>query len=724
MALINQTIQSLHGGVSNQNIELRREDQVEEMINAIPTLSLGTRRRNPTRRLKNNVTHVDNQWLYVYDRGLTGSNTEQYIITIANNSNEIKVMDKDGVDMIVNYDTDTQNYLLPNNGARSFSAITIKDTTIILNKDKKVLKKTSFTQDNTWRAKAYVWVQRVDYNFPVTTTLELDGTIVTATYPTNTSSTEVAAENIKDAVNAVAGYTATVQGSIVEIVKDDGTEIIFKYSDTIGDSAGSGWAKEVQLMSDLPLDLKYDGAVVKVLNSASVDEDDFYVKFEDGNWIETINQNEQSGFDNTTMPVELVRESNGEFTLKFREYSDRTKGDDTTSPDPSFVDNYIKDLFFMKNRLGFITSTDISMSEAGEYGNFYRTTTLSLLDSDPIDFTVDSNEAVNLEYATFLQTSLIVFSDKHQFKIDGGDILAPKSVQAKVATRYNTDMNCRPLSLSNKVFFVSKGEKYSSVIEYVKNTSTENVDGQVITAHIPQYIPNNIKTICGSSKENMLFLLPEPREDEYNDTIYVYRYYYEGNKLLQSAWFKWKIDGNIFAIESLDDKLLIMCKRFPFGNTELWEDETLWEDNSLWTENIYFDTIETISLDPIEITEDFRDNIDVDGDDTDAQKFNTEIVLSEWMLSSKGKKIINGHQHFQTIEISSAKDSEYTLKINHTNRNKSRELLSKYVVNRKPFVGGKSSDVEISIISDTSKGFQLGSLSYEGRFNSRGKTIK
>ena len=55
------------------------------------------------------------------------------------------------------------------------------------------------------------------------------------------------------------------------------------------------------------------------------------------------------------MPHALVREADGTFTLKRLEWDNRESGDDDSNPYPTFIDNTISDIFFYRNRLGFIS---------------------------------------------------------------------------------------------------------------------------------------------------------------------------------------------------------------------------------------------------------------------------------------------------------------------------------------------------------------------------------
>ena len=94
MALVHNQIDSFYNGVSKQSVNLRLPTQCEEMINVIPSVDRGTRRRNPTEFMFTPTNINEKQFSHSYDKGLSGSTAERYNITI-DKTNGIKVLDVD-----------------------------------------------------------------------------------------------------------------------------------------------------------------------------------------------------------------------------------------------------------------------------------------------------------------------------------------------------------------------------------------------------------------------------------------------------------------------------------------------------------------------------------------------------------------------------------------------------------------------------------------------------
>jgi hypothetical protein len=186
------------------------------------------------------------------------------------------------------------------------------------------------------------------------------------------------------------------QQYVFEISSSDDVEFEISAFDSKSGSALGVVYKEVDSISDLPTIAPNDFKV-KVRGSAEDNEDDFYVKFEtdsggsdisNGGWVEDVGFDEYTTLNNTTLPYKLVNTAENTFNLSAATWNTKQVGDSDSNPFPSFFsgtattgDRKISNMFFFKNRLGFLSEGSIIMSEAGEYFNFFRTTVRSLLDA-------------------------------------------------------------------------------------------------------------------------------------------------------------------------------------------------------------------------------------------------------------------------------------------------------------------------------------------------------
>ena len=416
----------------------------------------------------------------------------------------------------------------------------------------------------------------------------------------NTSQSEYVAslQAIEDTTDSPFKFTRTgsvihVQSKVkfqVEVEDSHGNRDIFAFTP---DFENDG-IPEATKFTDLPAANSPDDFVVRIIGDNTRQQDDYYVKFnKDGsNWKESVKPGLNIHFDITTMPHRLVRifddanivsgtnplgitfiyEPIQEATItknvnsvstifKRQGWRSRKVGDDSTNPFPTFLDNTINDIFFHRNRLGFLSDENVIFSEAGNYYNFFATTALTAIDSNPIDVAVSNNQVSILRHAVPFNEALLLFSELQQFKVTAGDALTPTSVSIDVSTQFESSSRAKPTPAGKYVFFPFKRGSFSGIREYFIDFTNEVNDATEVTAHVPQYIPGDVTKLASSSNEDMLVCLSS---DE-TKNMYVYRYYWQGNEKLMSSWSVWKFDADILDCEFLGSKLYVLFERTDDG---------------------------------------------------------------------------------------------------------------------------------------------------------------
>ena len=344
--------------------------------------------------------------------------------------------------------------------------------------------------------------------------------------------------------------------------------------DSLSGTGLSAAYKEVDSIANLPVFNK-NGFKIKIRGDAETGSDDYYVEFKtnsgavygEGSYIETVGFGQEKGIDPDTMPQELVNISPNVFTLRNMEFADKLVGDDETNPLPSFIGNTISNMFFYKGRLGFLSNSNVVLSEAGfgltgedtgimEY-NFGRTTVTQLLDSDPIDINVAASKVTNLRSAIGFQEDLVLFSENNQFILKGDEILSPKTVSVNPVTNFDFDDAVDPISVGSFVLFPFERSGFTGVKQLEKTGTNDTFSSTEITEHIPHYIPSGIKLLSGSTSENFITVVTEADPS----SIYCYRYFYSGNNKVMSSWFKFELDGEIIGLSFLDSALRVVIAR-------------------------------------------------------------------------------------------------------------------------------------------------------------------
>ena len=578
----------------------------------------------------------------------------------------------------------------------------------------------------------YVWLSSANptnaYEYTVTISDAVNSKTFTA-LPAESTTTIAAIADLVNQINTDATFTAVGNGSVMKITSTE-EFVSIEAKDSYGNQASFGWIYEVALSADLPKTIGFIGAIAKITGTGANSFASYWIEYTGSNWKETKDPSISSSLDATTMPHVLVRNSNDSFT--FMAYDGWTAieiGDSESNPTPSFIQTTnntaptIKDIFLFKNRLGFVTERTVVLSEVGEYGNFWRTTAATILDSDYIDVDVDTTKAISLEYATYLEDSMMLFSDKAQFKLDGGKVLSPKDIQITQTNAYEININVRPLFMNNKVFFCSNRGEYTAVMQYDVNTTNSSFEAIDITAHVQTYIPKTITRLSGSAINNMLFLT----SSDADDSVWVYKYYDNGSERVQSAWFKWTYNGIVYNAFSLGKNLNLAINRVnPSAAIDwvigagVWNMSKVWDNTQVWVMNdASLEGVDQLEISPIfpqAYTDSFLDDFTTVGNETIIP---TVIKIGEWVQGGRTGKDIRGNLKFKTVQISSEDDSEFNLVVEDVVRATTRTIASKYTVNRKPMVYGDAKNIRISITNSTSTGFRINTVSYEGALTKR-----
>jgi len=434
-------------------------------------------------------------------------------------------------------------------------------------------------------------------------------------YPWPSALTGGGGESLTATTTSRANVDITRKGSVIKIKSNDGPFKIRVEDGLANEGLGLAY-QEVASITDLPKSC-FNGFSIKVKGDADIDQDDYFVRFStkdksefgEGTWVECLGwtrDESESGvltaiettLDATTMPVTLVPVFTGDDITSFKlqspeedlnltppetsGWAKRAAGNDGTNPFPSFVGKTINDVFFFKNRLGFLTDSNVIFSEADEYFNFFRTTTQQLLDSAPIDVGLSHTKVAILQHALPFQEKLMLFSDNSQFVLRGADVLSPKTVAISPVTEYDISDGIAPLALGPYIYFPFNRGQYEGMFEYFVDNNTEVFEAEEITSQIPKYIPSKIKQMAGSASESMVLL----QDNTDAKTLYVYKYFWSGKEKIQSAWQKWTFDDDVTGFDFIDSTLYLILNgkvlvEMPVENalTDVGLDYTLLLDN-------------------------------------------------------------------------------------------------------------------------------------------------
>jgi hypothetical protein len=376
-----------------------------------------------------------------------------------------------------------------------------------------------------------------------------------------------------------ADFTVSSRESTITVsaIAAANNEFSLEARDTVGDTYIKAFKKTTQYFSDLPTEA-YSGTKLQISGNAESGFDDYYVNFKtnystfgQGAWEEIVGYGVETTINPATMPHILIRQADGTFLFKPADglttptnvtagyaaptvdaydsftWEDRKAGDDETNPLPNFIGNNINDIFFYENRLGILSGESVTLSESGQFFNFFRTTVIDLLDTAPIEVVGSSNSVNTLRHAIPFNGNLILFGDNTQFMLGSGrEGLSPKNVAMSQASNYECDPQCKPIVSGSSVFFGFERGNFGGAREMViSDPEARDLNAFDITAHIPSYIPTAFQSIVAMPQENLIICLPKLDHKYPNKemrTLYFYKYLDRGNERVQSAWFKYELE--------------------------------------------------------------------------------------------------------------------------------------------------------------------------------------
>ena len=320
-------------------------------------------------------------------------------------------------------------------------------------------------------------------------------------------------------------------------------------------------SNQVKNVDDLPAQCKH-GYVVKVANSEA-EADDYYVKFYghnnrdgDGVWEECAKPGRNVEFDKGTMPIQLVRQANGTFTVSQVTWENALVGDTLTNPEPSFVGNKINQLVFFRNRLVFLSDENVIMSRPGEFFNFWSKTATTFTPQDVIDLSCSSEYPAVVYDGIQVNAGLLLFTKNQQFMLTtDSDVLSPETAKLNAVSSFNFNEKTNPVSLGTTVAFIDNANQYTRFFEMsnvVRQGEPDIIDQSKV---ISRLLDKEIEIVSVSRENSVVFF-----SKKNTDKIFCFRYFNAGDRRLLQAWTTWTVTGNIQYHCMLDDALYVVTR--------------------------------------------------------------------------------------------------------------------------------------------------------------------
>ena len=556
MPVISRSIPTLLRGISQSSDSAKQADHADIQDNADSNPVIGLIKRSGLQYITSlSNTTVGNVHIQTINRDAN----EQYVAIFSNGN--VRVFELDGTEKTVNK-PDGTTYLNTSDPRNVIKTVTIADFTFVVNTSITTAMDTTLSAGNITQAVVFVNNVSDDTTYSVT----VDGVTVTDDTSSDSElSTEQVATDLKNGLNSgLTGFTIAQNGSVLHIKKNDGSNFSIDGKDTQGNTQLTIVKDSIQRFTDLPT-VSPNGYVVEVKGDESTNFDNYYVKFvtnnggalEEGQWEETVDKGIKFKFNYDTMPHVLIRQADGNFrfarvdgdsytasgqSFDLPKWGERTVGDEDSAPNPSFIDSKINNVFFFRNRLGFLADDNVVLSRVSEFFNFFPETVLSVIDSDPIDVAASHTKVAILKNAVTMGEQLILFSDQTQFVLSSSaDNMTPKTANVLVATEFESSDAAQPVGSGSSIYFLTKKGTFAGIREYITQSDVTVKDATNTTIHVPRLIPSGIFKLAVSNNQDVLILLGTDNPNK----LYINRWLYgsNGQKVLNS-WFTFTINSN------------------------------------------------------------------------------------------------------------------------------------------------------------------------------------
>ena len=576
MTAISQRIPNYIGGVSQQADEKMLLGQVKDALNCYPDITLGMLKRPGGKFLGRLASLTANTADSAAWFSMFRDNQEKYIATVSS-AGVIKVWNLlTGLAGTVSYPAGKQaaveSYLTATD-YRSIKTLTINDFTYVVNTEKTVTAKAA----PTWNAKRQATIVVLGVEHHTTYTVNINGTSFSYTTPgPGGGGGGGGTLTIAGVMSGIS--TAITSGFATKTIIDNTIYLTFSTDTNVSGFAGTTgkdlrvFQDSVDTFSRLPEQANHH-QIVKI-NNTNASQDDFYLRFVADNgtsgkgfWEETIAPNVSTGINEATMPIALIRTSTSPlaFTATFLDgsvtvnslpllWEPRLVGDNDSNSHPTFVDNTIQDVFLFNNRLGFLTEDNVSMSQAGDYYNFYHKSATTLTAADPIDLSCASVKPAIIRSVVPITQGLLLFSESQQFLMEAENgAWTPANCSIRTLANYECDRYLKPVDLGSTVLYVSRNQSWSRAFEIFTRGQRESPTVTETTKIVPEWMPQGITDTVGSAQNGLW--VASSRTTKY---LYLHRYYEQGEERALASWVRWLLPSNVIHTAIQSDVLYIL----------------------------------------------------------------------------------------------------------------------------------------------------------------------
>ena len=301
------------------------------------------------------------------------------------------------------------------------------------------------------------------------------------------------------------------------------------------------------------------------------------VRYGEGVWEECAEPGITTTFDNTTMPIQLIRANpgtyntinsgggqtsypNGFFQFGYPDWGKRDVGDDITNGEPSFVGHPIQKMIFFRNRIALLSAENVILSRVNDFYNFWVKTAMAISNADPIDLQSSSTYPTKLFDAVENAGGLVIFSASEQFLLSSGAeaLLTPETAKISYASSYAFNEDSNPVSLGTTIGFLNSTAREARFYEIADVSTRSEPTVQEQSKIIAELFPQNLSNVTASTENQLLLFAVDSTLHTATNEVWGYKFYEAGDTRAQSAWFRWTLPNNVVFHCMMDDQYFVV----------------------------------------------------------------------------------------------------------------------------------------------------------------------
>ncbi len=416
----------------------------------------------------------------------------------------------------------------------------------------------------------------------------------------------------------------------------------------------------------------------------------------------------KSVLDHTTFPLMIYKSNdlddngNGKWKIRYMPLQPKLSGGENTNPGPTAIDNKekIKGACIWGDRLWFGTESTIFSSRMGEYFDFFLNDYLNIVDTDPIDLSLNIGKYSVISHMVPFQGYIFLTTESGtQFEVRPSGTLGtitPTTTMIRPSSFFSTSAKMTPIRMGTKIYFFDKKKLFlysgAETFGYEFSTAYE------LSEHCRDYLPKNFKDVTASSATNSIFMVD--KDIPYHLYVYTNRITDRG-EMQQNAFHRWILhtSDSIEAVHSYENDLYIIVRR------------TNGQAQGIYAYHMSLDSVPTNTPLMDRMVKLSGDNITYDGN-TNLTTFHlpyydthaNEIVLAEdWDYSSGGVTKKQAFTRLTPVQLSAVDRGDYwttdvIVNGNWKQQNTSAGTVSNFV-DRSAYVGRPyDMNVELSTI--------------------------